>query len=101
MKDLGITKGDWIKNGKNGIHNELGENICVTNPLSEKCITDADFIANAGTTANKCGLLPSELLEQRDEMLEALRSISHAYDMDNFSYLNFNEIKQLIKKATE
>lgn len=34
---------------------------------------NALFIADAGTTANKCGLLPSELLKQRNELMEALR----------------------------
>ena len=32
----------------------------------------AELIADAGNTAQKCGLLPSELLKQRDELKEAL-----------------------------
>lgn len=35
---------------------------------------DAELIADAGTTANKCGLLPSEILKQRDELLEACKA---------------------------
>jgi len=38
---------------------------------TEEAEANAELIADAGTTANKCGLLPSELLAQRDELLEA------------------------------
>lgn len=72
MKKLVITEGEWIRHG-NGIHDNLGKTICVTNPLSERGITDARLIADAGTTANKSGLLSSELLEQRDSLTEALK----------------------------
>ena len=34
---------------------------------------DAELICDAGNTAQKCGLLPSELLQQRDELREALK----------------------------
>lgn len=37
---------------------------------------NALFIADAGTTANKCGLLPSELLKQRDELRDALDNLT-------------------------
>jgi len=33
---------------------------------------DAELICDAGNTAQKCGLLPSELLRQRDELRELL-----------------------------
>lgn len=36
---------------------------------------NASFIMDAYNTANKCGLLPSELLKQRDELLEALKEV--------------------------
>lgn len=36
---------------------------------------NALLIADAGTTANKCGLLPSELLRQRDELREIAEKI--------------------------
>ena len=32
----------------------------------------ADLIVDAGNTAQKCGLLPSELLQQRDELKDSL-----------------------------
>ena len=43
--------------------------------MTEEGKSNAKLIADAGTTANKCGLLPSELLAQRDDLLEALISI--------------------------
>ena len=33
------------------------------------------LFTDAGNTAQKCGLLPSELLRQRDELREALQSL--------------------------
>lgn len=35
----------------------------------------AKLITDAGNTYQKCGLLPSELLEQRDELLQTLKQI--------------------------
>ena len=40
---------------------------------NEAMEANAKLIADAGTTANKCGLMPSELLEQRNDLLEALQ----------------------------
>ena len=36
--------------------------------------SNATLISDAFNTANKCGLLPSELLEQRDELLTCLKN---------------------------
>ena len=84
MKELKITKGDWLfeieesrvvfenpnmdlwfKNFNNGFDS-----------TKEEVLSNAKLIADAGTTANKCGLLPSELLEQRDDILKELDKIN-------------------------
>lgn len=41
---------------------------------------NAKLIADAFNTINKCDLFPSELLEQRDELLESLNSLYYAVD---------------------
>jgi hypothetical protein len=46
--------------------------ILILNSNKEQVKANAALIADAGTTANLCGLLPSELLKQRDELREAL-----------------------------
>ena len=87
---LGITKGDWtaVKNdiGEHPFYYYISANTGALGymPLEQKhgdglcryTQQDAQLIADAGTTANKCGLLPSEILEQRDELLEAFKSMN-------------------------
>ena len=41
----------------------------------EEMHANAMLIADAGNTYQQCGLLPSELLEQRDELLQTLKQI--------------------------
>ena len=82
---LEITRGEWrVTNEKNEncfIHPFLGAavaRIYTSNEHSDEAQANAILIADAGTTANKCQLLPSELLVQRDELLEALVRITEA-----------------------
>ena len=95
MKDLGITKGEWWPCCKEtrphfifvgeeegticGIHhNDPSEDnydpLQRDIPTTER-IANALLIADAGNTAQKCGLLPSELLRQMDELKASLRII--------------------------
>ena len=80
--ELGISKGDWksvqtVGNCYNievkNVYTEIIANITGEN--------NSALIADAGTTANKCQLLPSELLVQRDELLKSLIEV-----------IEFNEI---------
>lgn len=80
-----ITKGDWIvvdytgwdppKNGDwcGRIESSSGKKIyhgaSSFHAIPRKA--DAELIADAGTVANDTGLMPSELLEQRDALLAA------------------------------
>ena len=91
MKDLKITKGEWEVNHDrtpNGI-SAIAEHIaivsdewdiaCVFTDITEEGDEEknnAILIADAGNTAQLCGLLPSELLKQRDELLEAAKGIA-------------------------
>lgn len=83
MKELGITKGKWQHNKHsrgniecNGrsIANCMGYSTNIGN--GEHIVenyANAELVIDAGNTAQKCGLLPSELLRQRDELREALK----------------------------
>ena len=86
MKELGITKGEWFWDGDPSnydpkkeapwlVAGDRAENIVIYGEIKIANIKDAELIADAGNTAQKCGLLPSELLKQRDELLEALKEV--------------------------
>lgn len=77
MKELEITKGEVEQNGNNGIHLKNGSCVALTHNGENKK-ADAELIADAFNTANKCNLLPSELLKQRDELLRVLKMLATA-----------------------
>ena len=98
MSQLKITLGEWkvhpyraqgrykkeIDVGPSGIavctiHGEFGKE-----EAGEKAESDARLIAEAGTVANECGLMPRELLEQRDMLLEALEEAGYHLDYCNY-----------------
>jgi hypothetical protein len=90
MKDLGITKGEWkvdeeylrhkIEINNSTIH--LYHTVVTFNGTMityNEAKSNALLIADAGNTAQKCGLLPSELLRQRDELKEELAEQKRLY----------------------
>jgi hypothetical protein len=101
MKDLKITKGEWGPCCKDNRPHFIfvGEDervVCSMSsnekgtdnyePLMEEVsmaerIANAALIADAGNTAQKCGLLPSELLKQRDRCLLALSNCRETIEM--------------------
>ena len=77
MKELRITKGEWqyeIYSGYYAIQNTNGytsNDLLLADEVgSFEAEHNAKLICDAGNTAQKCGLLPSELLQQRDELRE-------------------------------
>lgn len=80
MKELGITKGEWYWDGDPTNYDHkyeapwliAGGVPIIIGEIEAKNKSDVDLIVDAGNTAQKCGLLPSELLQQRDELKEAL-----------------------------
>ncbi len=76
---LGITQGHWWKN-ETHTNFVKGFEICWSE--AAECVTDhvykeadADLIVDAGNTAQECGLLPSELLEQRDKLIAEVKEL--------------------------
>jgi hypothetical protein len=70
-----------------------------TNNSIELWEGNADLITDAGNTANKCGLLPSELLEQRDELLNVLIWVRRKYEYTLCKEAD-DMMDEAIKKAT-
>jgi len=76
------TKGEWSWH-TTGLHGKIYEIIntpkypalFMLNPkykMDAELQADIELVADAGNTIQSCGLLPSELLKQRDEMREML-----------------------------
>ena len=55
------------------------------NVSPEECKANGELFADAGNTIQSCGLLPSELLKQRDELRDFLRIIISS-EMTPISY---------------
>lgn len=79
---LKVTNGEWVATSgtfqeeKILVASNYGVICELPNSMgSEEALSNAQLIANAGTTYNKCKLLPSELLEQRDALLKALETV--------------------------
>ena len=74
MDNLGITKGEYKirKSGQELFIDTPTMEICRSWSDSPKYRKHFELFCDAGNTAQKCGLLPSELLRQRDELKEAL-----------------------------
>ena len=120
MSEFKGTKGEWVfhpiseySNGWISIDIPMGS-ITIYNGVypyvfsedKEKCIeileANAKLIADAGTTASESGLMPSELLKQRNEMLKALKDILPlAMYFINENHPTYKKVIELIKKATE
>ena len=95
MKELGIKKGEWVQHIVDETTVEINAEgwygmivVYVATKDKDGNINSSDkgwnnlkLVLDAGNTAQKCGLLPSELLRQRDELREALAAM-----VDQFAY---------------
>lgn len=62
---------------------------------------NAELFVDAHTTANACGLLPSELLKQKEELLAALQTCYNwAKNGEQETLIVFEQALEAIKKAT-
>ncbi len=81
---------------------------CIAHVLSvgnDKCEGNKDLIRDAFNVTDETGLTPRELLNQRNELLEALKSTRylnlHHYREGTIENNVFNEISEAIIKATK
>ena len=114
-----ITKDLWIpyppsRNRANEMYVGNADGLChVTIHFSDKekeeAVGNVELIADAGNTANKCGLLPSELLKQRDDLLGLFSELTNhiqGVDYCNMVILKIpmslsQRIGKTIQKATK
>ena len=99
MKDLGITKGEWVGVDYAGHYSlQVAPFYGARDLLDEDKTNDAEanmkLCCDAGNTAQKCGLLPSELLKQRDELKEALKEMSELFEKLHDSAIVGKTIRQ-------
>jgi hypothetical protein len=104
MEKLNITKGEWKKHyfGENGnrqcrIHSPSPTIVKVLQ--IDEADANSDLITDAGTTYNNTPILPSELLKQRNELLEALTAMIDGKER-NWKVLEF-QAKQAIQNANQ
>lgn len=105
------TKGEWKVVGIDYPTIESTSEECRTNPTiasvvssfrsREEALANAQLIADAGTTISKCDLLPSELLEQRNELLQALKLMKLCSNYDEAKKLHGNSDKHWTSKIDE
>jgi hypothetical protein len=103
MKDLGITKGKWeIEHDGTEVFVYAGEKPIFNEWIQPDSEANAVLFADAGNTAQKCGLLPSELLKQRNELLYALKLLKASYAMyDNLLNFDVSIALRAINNATK
>lgn len=102
--ELKITKGEWtgIRIGEYGKRMKINHGVieiwALDGVTADEANANGELIIDAGNTIQSCGLLPSQLLKQRNEMKEALKQV-RSYDIccysDSWHNLLINVIKVL------
>lgn len=80
MNKLKITTGEWAPVNYGGYYEIQNTGKYNGDDLLDSSVTpraeaNISLCCDAGNTYQQCGLLPSELLEQRDELLQTLKQI--------------------------
>ena len=80
MNKLKITTGEWVPVNYGGYYEIQNTGKYNGDDLLDASVTpragaNISLCCDAGNTYQKCGLLPSELLEQRDKMIEVLNEL--------------------------
>jgi len=104
MKDLGITKGEWVGVDYAGHYSlQVAPFYGARDLLDEDKTNEAEanmkLCCDAGNTAQKCGLLPSELLRQRDELLRVMGHMIRLMEDSEYATVNQQTALQLAKAA--
>lgn len=111
MKKLNVTQGEWKPRKSYDTEKRMDIfEIDSINHASELAtvwtgglMTNAEaeanaiLIADAGTTYNKCGKLPSELLEERNELVEALKESIECFKIFGYDRIS-EDFKALLTK---
>ncbi len=112
METKHITKGKWMHDdghiftdNSNGTNTKYNSIASVHDIYSDDGTPECNYklILEAGNVTNECGLSPRQLLEQRNELLEALQMLlkSHSNMSSGIEYTDIeNKVYNAIKKAT-
>ncbi len=101
-KELGITKGKVKAELNGGADNEvmvtaLGGAIARfyedNRAVGSKgeAMANAELFADSINTANQCNLTPSQLLGQRDKLLEACKTVVRGYEDDGMENMGIRD----------
>lgn len=117
MKKLEITKGEWtiiekstklestiisknkricdVKSYGRDFKSTQDKIICIEPTIKER-ESNAILIADAGTTYNKCDLLPSELLKQNEALVECLKELLQLHKDGLYSTKRMEQANELL-----
>jgi N-acetylglucosamine-6-phosphate deacetylase len=112
QKKLNITPGDWVVDLDEtyGVRDNKGGRLVICTNLKGRngmggrrtpteVAANATLIADAGTTYNRTGLLPSELAAQRDELLEVLKRVREYWQYSETNPVSTQTIDAAIKRC--
>lgn len=114
MEKLNITKGEWkqynftskynpqhSKMEGRGVYSDRHEIAKTAGKNQDEADANAILVSDAGNTYQQCETLPSELLRQRKELLQALKEIVNQWDKDIMAASYMMEVRELIKKTEQ
>jgi len=100
MKDLKITKGEWILEKSSNFSNRTNvyangkKHTAIEDYTRTEQEANAQLITEAGNVANETGLMPRELLDERDTYKAILNDIR---DMWNDNEVNMRTINDAME----
>lgn len=113
MKDLKITKGNWLYSKYTpydyGVYSDCkereGRDIALVRDYAndEETLANAELITEAGNVANETGLMPRELLDERDTYKAILNDIREMWCDNEINMRTINEAMEAFESylATE
>jgi hypothetical protein len=106
MKKLKITKCKWRGVKYAGYYeiqptDKYGGNSLIDANVTPEADDNVILCCDAGNTYQKCGLLPSELLKQRDDLLEAIYHIRQYWNRDRNDEAMHDALWEIINTTDE
>lgn len=95
---LKITQGEWKYVNRLGNSHVLTDRknvAAISKSISDQSEERANaiLISDAGNTYQKCGMLPSELLDERNRYKEAIDKIFESQDVYEFALQHLGEVE--------
>ena len=107
MNKLKITTGEWVPVNYGGYYEIQntgkyynGDDL-LDSSVTPRAEANISLCCDAGNTYQQCGLLPSELLEQRDDLLEAIYHIRQYWNRDRNDEAMHDALWEIINTTDE